>query len=256
MDKHNAYIPDGHIQSPERTPEWANLPLYRKIYFYRSYLGPLQAQYVDKINVKNIVNDVCGHLIKTAKTVRILENSHDLKPEDINPNHFLKGAHGSGWILDLAQPNALKKGKAELQIWNRIYSQEERQYTYLKPRYFIEEKVNCEYFGLGPLALDIKVNCFYGKPVFLSVQTPDKKRNYYTMDWKHIVPPEFTYTRSSKMDTLIEAASMLSKPFEYVRMDFYIAVDGVYFSEFTFTPKNGASRLADEIELELGKSWL
>jgi hypothetical protein len=58
------------------------------------------------------------------------------------------------------------------------------------------------------------------------------------------------------MDTLIEAASMLSKPFEYVRMDFYIATGGVYFSEFTFTPKNGVSRLPDEIELELGKSWL
>jgi hypothetical protein len=76
------------------------------------------------------------------------------------------------------------------------------------------------------------------------------------MDWKTIVPPEFNYTRSSKMDTLFEAAAILSKPFEYVRMDFYIGIDGVYFSEFTFTPKNGAARLADEIEFELGKTWL
>ena len=75
MDKHAAYIPGGIIPTPERTPTWTTLPLYRKIYFYRSYLGELQSQYVDKINVKTIVQNVCGSFIKTPKTIRILEIS-------------------------------------------------------------------------------------------------------------------------------------------------------------------------------------
>jgi len=255
MGNHNTYIQYEYIASKVRKPGWDNLPLYKKILNYRNELTQLHAQYTDKINAKSIVKNVCGSIVKTAKIIRILENTNDLHSTDINPDTFLKAAHGCGWIVDLAQPNALQKGKLALKQWDRTFSYEEKQYTFIKPRFFIEEKVHCAHFGKKTMALDIKVNCFYGKPVFLSVQTPDKKRNYYTLDWKHVLPPEFHYERSNDMDILIEAAALLSKPFEFVRMDFYIGIDGVYFSEFTFTPKNGQRRLPEELELEFGKNW-
>lgn len=245
-----------HIPPIKKPDNWTNTPLYKKIFFYRGFLGPIHAEYTDKLKAKEIVKSICGSRIKIAEVVRMLSGPSDLQKEDIQNNHFIKATHGSGWLIDCAQETNLKENKAWLKRWNCIYSKEERQYTFLQPRFFIEKKIHCAYLGGGGKALDIKVNCFYGKVVFLSIQTPDKKRNYYLPDGTEVLPPEFPYKRPNEMDELLELASALSKPFEYVRMDFYIAVDGIYFSEFTFTPKNGERRIPEELELEFGKMWL
>ena len=51
-------------------------------------------------------------------------------------------------------------------------------------------------------------------------------------------------------------AEILSKPFEFVRIDFFIdRKNDIYFSEFTFTPLGGKKYYSDEIELKLGKLW-
>ena len=57
-------------------------------------------------------------------------------------------------------------------------------------------------------------------------------------------------------DEIIAISKDLSKPFEFVRIDLYIGIDGIYFSEFTFTPRDGKQEFSDEIELQFGKYWL
>ena len=54
---------------------------------------------------------------------------------------------------------------------------------------------------------------------------------------------------------IINISTKLSKPFEFVRIDLYIGIDGIYFSEFTFTPRNGKQEFTDEKEIEFGKYW-
>lgn len=134
--------------------------------------------------------------------------------------------------------------KQKLNSWNKIYSNTEKQYTYLTPKFFIEEKIICAYNGLSGSALDIKLYCFYGDPKIILIKF-NNKLNFYSIDFEIPV----------LMDHIINLAKKLSNQFEFVRMDFYIGIDGIYFSEFTFTPKSGQQRFSNETEIEYGKYW-
>jgi hypothetical protein len=48
--------------------------------------------------------------------------------------------------------------------------------------------------------------------------------------------PNLLPEKPAHWDQLIQTASDLSKPFDFVRVDLYDLPEGVYFSEFTFTP--------------------
>ena len=55
---------------------------------------------------------------------------------------------------------------------------------------------------------------------------------------------------------MIELSKLLSMPFEFVRIDFYISADSdIYFSEFTFTPSAGYQLYSDQIEEKFGALW-
>ena len=233
---------------------WSKLPLYKKIYYYKLQLDMIYSQYVDKLNAKDIVSNVCGDRCKIPRVIRILTNYSDLQQSDLNNNYFIKAAHGSGWLIDPKQEKNLTKNILQLKSWNKIYSYYEKQYSYLQPKFFIEEKITCLYNGLTGSALDIKVFCFYGIPQFILIQN-NTKRNFYDMNWSPIKPLEFEFQKPVLFDQIIDISKELSRPFEFVRIDLYIGIDGVYFSEFTFTPRNGIKEFTTEKELELGKYW-
>ena len=55
---------------------------------------------------------------------------------------------------------------------------------------------------------------------------------------------------------MLKLAKKLSKPFEFVRIDFYIGEnDLIYFSEFTFTPAAGYQVFDLETEMYQGSLW-
>jgi hypothetical protein len=245
-----------------KTDNWQTLPLYKKIRHVCSLLGEEYAPYVDKITAKDIVKSVCGEKIKIPEIIRILDGPGDLKESDMNPDYLIKASHGCKWIIDPKINTDIEANKLTLAGWNRIFVNtkrpdepiEETQYRFIKPRFFIEKKIDCAYSGKSGKALDVKVNCFYGQPKFILVQK-DGKRNYYLLDWTPLMEPQFQYERPDAIDSILKLSAALSKPFEYVRMDFYIGVDGIYFSEYTFTPTAGRQRLTEELELEYSKFW-
>lgn len=99
---------------------------------------------------------------------------------------------------------------------------------------------------------DFKVYCFNGQPKYILVCTGRENHGsekFYFMDteWNlarinrnSIDAPEgFTLPKPKCLDVLLDSASKLSKPFPFVRVDFYISNDKVYFGEMTFTPSGG-----------------
>lgn len=97
--------------------------------------------------------------------------------------------------------------------------------------------------------------CFRSIPKIILIKNKNKE-NFYSIDFNPIRELEFDYEKPEEFDTIVKLAHKLSLPFEFVRIDFYIGIDGIYFSEFTFTPKAGNQNFSDENELELGKYWL
>ncbi|MBO4381668.1 MAG: hypothetical protein J5799_01880, partial [Bacteroidales bacterium] len=55
-------------------------------------------------------------------------------------------------------------------------------------------------------------------------------------------PEGFTLPKPDGIDQLFDYAETLSKPFPFVRADFYLENGKTYFGELTFTPSGGFDR--------------
>jgi hypothetical protein len=96
---------------------------------------------------------------------------------------------------------------------------------------------------------DYKLNCFNGKPEFIWMDInrhSNHKRNLYDLNWKQLpykVNSHFsTFPSPEKpkcLKKLVKLASILSKGFSYVRVDFYIVNEKIYFGEMTFYTSSG-----------------
>ena len=234
---------------------WQTLPLYKKVEIYGTFLNQKHAKYVDKLQVKPFVLKLTHNKIKVANVIRELKSNVDIRSSDINPDHLLKAAHGSNWLLDFKEIQDLSTIKTALNSWNQIYSQTENQYKYLRPRFFIEEKINCKYSGKSGKAYDIKVHCIRGEPQFMLLRNDKHQRNYFDTNWEPVMPLEFPFACPENFSEIMDMCKILSKPFEYVRVDLYMGKDGIYFSEYTFTPHGGKQRLSDAVEIYYGSKW-
>lgn len=114
---------------------------------------------------------------------------------------------------------------------------------------------------------DYKVYCFHGEPKYIMVCVGRENKghpNFYFFDpqWNLArinrdsmnAPRDFRVDRPKCLEKLLVCASKLSKPFPFVRADFYIMNGKVYFGELTFTPAGGLdfARL-QETDIMMGK---
>lgn len=232
---------------------WSELPFYKKINIYGRQLTNFHARYVDKIEAKKIIQEIAPEL-KVAKLIRILENPDDITDEDIKKDRIIKSAHGSAWNIYL--PNDITFIKNKLNGWNNKYysSHIEKQYSFIQPRFFIEEVIKDKL--VSDNLMTYMVRCIKGEPVSLGV----KYKNYinnYTLNWTDLIKQkiQFKINKPEELEFILEISRKLSKPFEFVRIDYFIGTDGVYFSEYTFTPNGGRPVFPNDLEYSLGKLW-
>lgn len=186
------------------------------------------------------------------------------KAEDINwdslPNQFvMKTNHGSGDALICTNKNDIDTG-----YWTTCFSKllqqkfgiqmGEPHYDKIKPCIIAEKLMDCTKQPIKSSSLvDYKVWTFDGKPAYVWVCFNRSKAScdvaVYDLDWQfhpeyshsepHYVLTDQIIPRPISLDKILHAASVLSKGFPVVRMDFY-EVDGKpYFGEMTFTPASG-----------------
>lgn len=238
-----------------KPPNWSSMPFFSKIGYYKNVLDERVVPYVDKIEAKKIVKALHED-ISVAKIVRILKNPNDFNQNDINPKYIVKSAHGSGWNINITEQTKVQDVVKSLQKWNTTYEGiKEKQYKYIKPRFYIEEKVDGP---KGGQALVYMFRCINGSPVTIGVKCAKRKvQNSYDIEWNPIMPENLEgIERPNRLDKMLTLAAKLSEPFEFVRIDFYYVNEKIYFSEFTFTPAGGKQVLPLELEIQFGKLWL
>ena len=251
----------------KKPPYWKKLAFCQKIKYYGENLTQEYSDYVDKLKAKDIVKKICGDEIEVSPIIKILKNIKDLKQEDLNTDNIIKGAHGSKYNINIKQNTTLNECFEKLSTFNIKYNPHggESQYLYLSPSFFIEEKINDFYVGKNGNATVFMIRCIYGKPVSIGITYTNNKDYYmnnYYIDWKPIketIPINIDIEDIREdVNKMIKLSSMLSKNFEFVRVDFYLSKDRkIYFSEFTFTPAAGGMVYpSKEIEYNLGKSWI
>ncbi len=242
---------------------WPSLLFYQKIKLYAATLTEEHAKYTDKLSAKIIAKEQCPEIV-IPKVVRVLADYRDLKSDDINPNHILKSSHASKWNNDFKFSSDKQFIDKRLAKWNKKYkgTSIEKQYAFIEPRFFIEEKVEDRILGSVGNAIVYMVRCVYGKPISISVRW-GSRQNTYSTEWvefpncdKHKICIDIP--KPYDLDKILEYAAKLAGPFEFVRMDFYLSPDKVYFSEYTFTPAGGQASFPGNanLERELGDKWL
>ena len=62
--------------------------------------------------------------------------------------------------------------------------------------------------------------------------------------------------RPNNLESMIQLAELLGKPFNFIRVDLYSANNCIYFSELTNYPMSGRVRFNSEsFDFELGSKW-
>lgn len=231
---------------------WNELPLYEKSRIYGLQLGQKEAFYSDKLAIKDLV--ASKYNLKIAPIVRVLSDINDLYPKDINPNHLLKATHGSGWNIDFNRERKISIIKTNLRCWNRHYNVIiEPHYRYIQPRFLIEEKIKDKIHPNYLIAY--RFRCIRGMAIAIRVTVEEKLYDFFP-DWTPMKDnPKPDFPRPPELEEMLKISEEMSSEFEFVRIDLYIAKDGIYFSEYTFTPNAHQQIYYDDLEMELGKLW-
>lgn len=171
---------------------------------------------------------------------------------DVLPSKFvLKAAHGSGWIIIVKDKASLDVAavKNKLNFWmKRVLTYcngLELHYKDIKPKIIAEQYLEND----GGDLHDYKVWCFGGKAYFIQFLTGRStglRMAYYDLEWNKLPFTsnhkmyEGNVEKPSNLKEMIWAAEKLAKPFNHVRVDFYLLDNGeIKFGELTFTPSSG-----------------
>jgi len=250
------YTPD--LRNPKTFNEKIQ---WLKLYYH----NPLMTVCADKYKVREYVSEKIG-----AEYLVPLLGAYD-SPNEIDfeslPNQFvLKVNWGSGQNVVCKDKSQLdcKSAKTKLVRWlkpssNHYFHAFEWGYKNINPKIVCEKYIS----ALERCPRVYKIMCFDGEPKIVQLVFNDKQTNetinYYDVDWQ-LLPFRQNFANNpvkiekpSRLMEMFEMARKLSKPFPFVRTDFFEVEDAVLFSEMTFYSDSG---LADfhpsEWDLKLG----
>lgn len=214
----------------------------------RYYKNPLVTQCADKVRVREYVEQ-CGCKELLIDCLGVYETADEIPWEKLPQQFVLKCNHGAGYniVCDDKSKLDIETSKKKLSEWLKTdYSlfHAEVQYHDIKPL-IICEKYLQPLSGLLPD--DYKVYCFNGKAECVMVCQGRETghgnfyffdKNWTFLDWVTGESKELAekIARPVCLEQLWLYAEKLSKGFPFVRVDFYVLDDKVYFGEMTFTP--------------------
>ena len=206
---------------------------------------------VDKYKVREFIKDKIGeeYLIPL---IGVYDSEDEIDFNNL-PNKFvLKVNHGSGYNIICSDKSKLDVNdtKKKLKKWlKEDYAEIKKEYQYKN----VKRKIVCESFindKNGEL-LDYKFFCFNGKVEFIKVDIDrydGHKVNIYDKKWNLLPMEEYGMPNSNKiiekpnkLQKMIEIAEVLSKEFNFARIDLYYVDGTIYFGEVTLTPAGGVN---------------
>lgn len=237
-----------NLQSPQTLDEkiqWLKLNTY--------YKNTLVRDCADKYAVRKYVES-CGCSVILNELYGVYDKVEEIPWNEL-PNQFvIKWNFGCGQNLictdksKLDIKSAIKKLKRWRKDTNYYLPYAEMQYKGIEPKLIVEKLIETED---GALPVDYKLYCFNGKPdcalVCLNRNTGhpdfyffDRNMNLkrYNKKGKN-APQDFTVPKPEGFEKIFDYAEKLSKPFPFVRADFYLEKGNVIFGELTFTPSGG-----------------
>lgn len=228
--------------------QWLKLNAYNK--------NPLVTQCADKYAVRDYVKS-CGCSEILNDLYGVYDSVDEIKWDELPEKFVIKWNFGCGQNLICFDKSKLdiEKAKKQLRNWYKLHDTfylpySEMQYKGIKPKLICERFIESD---SGTLPVDYKLYCFNGVSDCVLVcagrDTEGHHAKYYFFDrdWNlkrynnagKQVSADFTLPQPENYKKLFEYADKLSKPFPFVRADFYMERGNVIFGELTFTPCGG-----------------
>lgn len=208
------------------------------------------ARYADKVLVRDYVKskglednllEVYG-VWDSASEINFskLPQKFALKPNNGSGGHYLCKDKNS--IQDEDSVRALLTKNLKLD-YEYVY---EPHYLAIVPKIYCEELIDT---GTDAWPTDYKFTCINGEivDVFVCCERESGHTRYITLNtnWEQLPYTKKEYLPSSipekpvLLDKMIDIAHILSKDFDFVRVDLYEYKNKVYFGELTFSPWGG-----------------
>lgn len=228
---------------------------------------PEYTKMVDKLLAKEYVAQKIGidHIIPVLATWNT--------PEEIDfdklPGKFvLKTTHGggSGGVFICSDKKQLDRRKV-VDFMRRAMQQDiyksrvEWPYKDVKKRIFAEQYMVDD---SGNELKDYKILCFNGKPTYVEVDSGrygNHIRNIYDTQW-NVQPIAIGYKndlsvhfeRPTRLEEMVEYARIFSEGIPFLRTDFYVINDKIYFGELTFFQRSGMTPFTPaDMDYKLGE---
>lgn len=218
---------------------------------------PEYTKMVDKYEVKKYIADLIGNEY-LIPTLGIYDSFDDIDFKKL-PNKFvIKCTHDSGSILICKDKSVIDINKAKKQFnktmkRNFYYFGREWAYKNVKPRIIIEKYMEDE--SLSELK-DYKVFNFNGQSKLIQVdfnRFSGHKRNMYNTKWEKLdmnliykINKDIQIEKPQHLEQILKLSSKLSKGSAFMRTDFYVIKDKIYFGEITFYPESGFGKFIPE----------
>ena len=222
---------------------------------------PIKTRLADKYLVRDWVKEKIGeeYLIPL---LGVYDKFEDIDFDKL-PNQFvIKCNHGSAYNIIVKDKSKLDLADVKIKL-DRWMSENfafkagyELHYRDIQPKIVIEKYLEDASGNLR----DYKFMCFDNKVKLILVDSDryiGHKRNVYDENWNlqnfsNYPKIEEKISKPANLSKLKELVKILSAEFNFVRVDFYIVENKIYFGEMTFTPGSGSLGFPYEIDLELG----
>jgi len=238
--------------------------LFLKLKEYAS--NPLIKQCADKYAVRDYVKEA-GCEGNLNELIAVYENVDDIEWDKLPEKFALKWNFGCGHNIICEDKSKLdiENTKSKLKKWQRS-----RQYLYYSEMQYkgVPKKIIVEKYlesQQGSMLDDYKVYCFNGRPLYIMVCVGRAlgRPKYYFFDKEWTLcrisndgknaPAGFSIPKPEALEELLYVAEQLSRPFKFVRSDFYVVDGKVIFGELTFTPSGAMdTEMLPETQLLFG----
>lgn len=210
--------------------------------------NPEYTKYVDKYRVKKIMEKLLGDEY-IIPVLGVWDSFEEINISSLPDSFVLKTTHDSGGVIicknkkdfDFSNAkNILNKSLSRNYYWIR----REFPYKNVKPQIMAEEYMTDD---TGNQLKDYKIFVFGGKAEYIQVdydRFTDHHRNFYSRDWEYLpfttlypTNKDKIIERPKKLEELLGAAEKISNTLRnpsFLRVDFYVVEDKIYFGEVTF----------------------
>ena len=219
---------------------------------------------VDKYLVREFIKEEIGEMY-LPNLIGVYDSVDEINYSLLPEKFVLKINNGSDKNIICRDKSLLNINKTN-KLLKKLFKEDYYKYT-KEPQYKnIKKKIICEEYledSKGAL-VEYDLHCFSGKVDIIEVHTDrntEYKEDYFDANWNRIHTSgkaknsNINLERPKFLEKLIELAEKLSEDLEYVRVDFNILDERLYFSELTFTPANGTDRF-NPLEMDLSISRL